>query len=129
MDAGESWALDVCNNSLTPDGSFTRLGPAQLYDILGPAILLPLYSSILLLVGFLWIYGLFWWSRTEERELTSSVLQLLPVINISLTIPVLLSPPVGPLVSLLQDAIAVTAMLLYTNFSIDLIGGKEQVLR
>ena len=40
---------DACGNVILPAGSFRRLGPAQLYESLGPLILLPLYCSLTLL--------------------------------------------------------------------------------
>ena len=136
--------FDACNNSLVPDGSFTRLGPAKLYKILGPSILLSLYSSLLLLLGLLWCHGLYWLTRVKGGNGATAVLQLIPVLSFTLTLPVFLSPPTAPLVTLIQvflvnvqtsstrspqDGLAITAMFVFTHFTLALAGGAEGVAR
>ena len=93
---------DVCNNTIMPAGSFQRLGPAELYESLGPFILLPLYCSLGLFATFLWSYAIYWRSRVVGGELATTLLQFLPVLNLTLTLPLFLSPPTTPLVSLIQ---------------------------
>ena len=93
---------DACGNVILPAGSFRRLGPAQLYESLGPLILLPLYCSLTLLATFLWAYAIYWRSRVVGGGLATTLLQFLPVLNLTLTLPLFLSPPTIPLVSLIQ---------------------------
>jgi len=118
---------DVCNNTIMPAGSFQRLGPAELYESLGPFILLPLYCSLGLFATFLWSYAIYWRSRVVGGELATTLLQFLPVLNLTLTLPLFLSPPTTPLVSLIQDIVAVSAMFIYTQFSLRLLGGSAKV--
>ena len=132
---------DACGNVILPAGSFQRLGPAQLYESLGPLILLPLYCSLGLLATFLWCYAIYWRSRVVGGGLATTLLQLLPVLNLTLTLPIFLSPPTIPLVSLIQvktpqksslmnlfqDIVAVSAMVVYTQFSLRLLGGPAKV--
>ena len=94
--------VDVCNNSILPAGSFQRLGPAQLYESLGPLILLPLYCSLALFAAFLWSYAIYWRRWVVGGDLATTFLQFLPVLNLTLTLPLFLSPPTTPLVSLIQ---------------------------
>ena len=94
--------VDVCNNSILPAGAFQRLGPVQLYESLGPLILLPLYCSLALFATFLWSYAIYWRSRVVGGDLATTLLQFLPVLNLTLTLPLFLSPPTTPLVSLIQ---------------------------
>ena len=98
--------IDECNNSLVLQGHFQRLGPSQLYKSLGPSILLPLYFTLGLFVTFLWCYTIFWRRRVVEDGvggvLATTLLQFFPVLNMTLTLPIFLSPPTTPLVSLIQ---------------------------
>lgn len=98
--------VDECNNSLVLQGHFQRLGPSQLYKSLGPSILLPLYCTLVLFVTFLWCYALFWRRRVVGDGvggvLATTLLQFFPVLNMTLTLPIFLSPPTTPLVSLIQ---------------------------
>lgn len=121
--------FDACNNSVVPDDSFIRLGPAQLYTVLGPGILLSLYSSLLLLLCLLWCHGLYWLTRVKGGGGATAMLQLIPVFSFSLTLPVFLSPPTAPLVTLIQDGLAITAMSVFTHFTLALVGGAEGVAR
>ena len=136
--------FDACNNSVLPAGSFSRLGPAQLYTALGPGILLSLYSSLLLLLCLLWCHGLYWLSRVKGGGGATAMLQLIPVLSFTLTLPVFLSPPTAPLVTLIQvcfvnfqtfstrspqDGLAITAMSVFTHFTMALVGGAKGVGR
>ena len=98
--------MDECNNSLVLQGHFQRLGPGQLYKSLGPSILLPLYCTLGLFVTFLWCYAIFWRRRVVADGvggvLVTTLLQFFPVLNMTLTLPIFLSPPTTPLVSLIQ---------------------------
>ena len=98
--------MDECNNSLVLQGHFQRLGPGQLYKSLGPSILLPLYCTLCLFVTFLWCYAIFWRRRVVGDGvggvLATTLLQCFPVLNMTLTLPIFLSPPTTPLVSLIQ---------------------------
>ena len=94
--------MDACNNTILPAGSFQRLGPAQLFESLGPLILLPLYCSLAILATFLWCYAIYWRRRVVGGGVATTLLQLLPVLNLTLTLPLFLSPPTLPLVSLIQ---------------------------
>lgn len=120
---------DSCNNTVTSEGQFTVLGPSKLYSILGPTVLV-LYSVIGLLTIFLWLYALYYKHATTNQSVPQvSYLQLSPVLHITLTTPVLFSPPVAPLVSLLQDIVAVSSMLVFTSLTTTLLGGEENIAK
>jgi len=120
---------DSCNNTVISDQQFTVLGPSKLYSTLGPTVII-LYAAIGLLVIFLWLYALYYIHVTTNKSIPQvSYLQLSPALHVTLTIPVLLSPPVAPLVSLLQDIVAVSSMLVFTSLTTTLLGGVENIAR
>merc|ERR1711892_917750 len=84
-----------------------RLGPSNLYTIFGVSIPV-LYTSF-------FPHTLF--------------LQLSPVLHITLTISALLSPPTAPLVSLFQDSVSVSSMLVFTAHTTRLLGGVDNIAK
>jgi hypothetical protein len=127
--AGKMNTSDACNNTELEKGDFLRLGPSTLYTLFGSTIPV-LYTSIILLVIFVWIYALYF-RPGKDRHLFLQILylQLSPALHITLTLPALISPPTAPLVSLLQDIVSVSSMLVFTNFTISLLGGVENIAK
>lgn len=120
---------DACNNTEPEEGDFLRLGPSSLYILFGPTIPV-LYTAIFLLTTFLWIYALYFRPVSTHPSFPHILyLRLAPALHVTLTLPVLISPPAAPLVSLLQDAVSVSAMLVYTNFTLTLLGGVDSIVK
>jgi len=119
---------DSCNNTEN-DGNFIRLGPETLYEVFGITIPI-LYLATILLVAFLWAYALYFVKiTTSEFRTYVSFLQCSPALHVTLTLPALLSPPSAPLVSLLQDMVAVFSMLSFTILTIRILGGVEYIVK
>ena len=120
---------DSCNKTQTEEGDFFRLGPSNLYILFGFTIPV-LYTAILLLGILLWVYGLYFKPLTGQPYFPHILyLQLSPALHVTLTLPALFSPPTAPLVSLLQDSVSVSAMLVFTNFTIALLGGVDTIVK
>ena len=120
---------DSCNNTDPVEGDFLHLGPSTLYLLFGPTILV-VYSVIIILIIFLWFYALYFRSITSNIYLNQiTFLQFSPVLHITLTLPVLISPPTAPLVSLLQDILSVLSMLVFTNLTTTLLGGMDNITK
>ena len=118
---------DVCNNTEPGEEEFIHLGPASLYLMFGPTIPI-LYTVSLILTIFLWVYGFYFRpTKSNPHQLHILYLQLCPALHVTLTLPALLSPPTAPLVSLLQDCVSVSAMLVFTNLTISLLGGEDTI--
>ena len=119
---------DSCNNTEN-DENFIRLGPETLYEVFGITIPI-LYLAIIVLIAFLWAYALYFVRITTSKfRAYVSVLQCSPALHVTLTIPALLSPPSAPLVSLLQDMIAVFSMLSFTILTVKILGGVESIVK
>ena len=120
---------DACNNTQPREGQFIHLGPSALYSLFGPTIII-LYIAILLLTAFIWFYA-FYFKHIMTKNSTPliSYLQFSPALHLTLTLPVLISPPTAPLVSLLQDIVSVSSMLVFTNLTTSLLGGVENIAK
>ena len=111
-----------CGNS-----SDENIGPARLTEIFG-ATMLVVYSLLPLLLSLLALYGLHYRPRPDHPfRLHILLLQLAPVGHLVITFPVLLSPATIPLVSLLQDLLVMVAMVVFINFTLNIIGSLENV--
>eukprot|EP00090_Calanus_glacialis_P020561 TRINITY_DN31676_c0_g1_i1.p1 TRINITY_DN31676_c0_g1~~TRINITY_DN31676_c0_g1_i1.p1 ORF type:complete len:322 (-),score=93.57 TRINITY_DN31676_c0_g1_i1:226-1191(-) len=120
---------DACNNTDPVEGGFLHLGPSTLYHLFGPTIIV-LYGVIIILTIFLWLYALYFRSITSNISLNHiTFLQISPVLHITLTLPVLISPPTAPLVSLLQDIVSVLSMLVFTHLTTTLLGGVDNITK
>jgi len=119
-----SGIIESCSNvSLETE----NLGPARLYEMFGVTMVM-VYTLLPLLISLLLLYALYYRpSPLHPNRLLILVLQLVPVTHLALTFPVLLSPATIPLVSLLQDLVVMFAMVAYVHFTLDIIGGLENV--
>jgi len=114
--------MERCGNS-----SDENIGPARLTEIFG-ATMLVVYSLLPLLLSLLALYGLHYRPRPDHPfRLHILLLQLAPVGHLVITFPVLLSPATIPLVSLLQDLLVMVAMVVFINFTLNIIGSLENV--
>ena len=114
--------MERCGNS-----SDENIGPARLTEIFG-ATMLVVYSLLPLLLSLLALYGLHYRPRPDHPfRLHILLLQLAPVGHLVITFPVLLSPATIPLVSLLQDLLIMVAMVVFINFTLNIIGSLENV--
>ena len=111
-----------CGNS-----SEENIGPARLTEIFGTTMLV-VYSLLPILLSLLALYGLHYRPRPDHPfRLHILLLQLAPVGHLVITFPVLLSPATIPLVSLLQDLLVMVAMVVFINFTLNIIGSLENV--
>ena len=107
--------------------SDANIGPARLTEIFGETMLV-VYTVLPLLLLILGLYGLHYRPGPGQPfRLHILLLQLVPVAHLVITFPVLLSPATIPLVSLLQDLLVMLAMVVFVNFTLEIIGSLENV--
>lgn len=120
----ETMMISRCLNSTEEDGN---IGPTALYDIFGTTMLL-VYTVLPALIVALAVYGLYYRPSSQHKNRFSILmLQLVPVAHLVITFPILLSPATMPLVSLLQDILVMITMVVFVNFTLDIIGSLENV--
>ena len=104
-----------------------NIGPALLTEIFGWTMVV-VYTVLPLLLSLLALYGLHYRPRSDHPfRLHILLLQLAPVAHLLITFPVLLSPATIPLVSLLQDLLVMITMVVFINFTLNIIGSLETV--
>jgi len=110
----------ICNGSV---------GPLDLVETIGLPVLVPVYVLVITLEISVFSYALFHKLKCGRMLTWIESFQILfPSIHLFITALPLFSPVLYQMVAILQDLLSTTAMLLFMNQSVTLIGGYENLI-